>query len=54
MKRCDSSHKAEGREESIEPEDMVAVKVADEDVVYLAKADPVAPELHLSSLSAVY
>ena len=48
-----SVEQVERREQAKEPVYMVAVQVADEDVVDAAKFNAVAPELHLCSLAAV-
>lgn len=47
------SHEVERGEQTIQTEDMVAMKMADKDVVDLSKSDSAFPELHLCSFAAV-
>src|SRR5664280_2391881 len=42
------------RKQTIEAEDMIAVKMAYEDMVYFCEPYPGLPELHLSPFSAIY
>jgi hypothetical protein len=54
MNGIGSSHQAEGGKKPIEPEDMVAMEMADEDMVYFGESDPVFSELHLGAFTTVY
>jgi hypothetical protein len=45
VKRCFPSHQAKGRKKSIESENVITVKVTDEDMVYLSEPDLFFPQL---------
>jgi hypothetical protein len=48
------SHKAEGRKESVNSENMVAMEVAYKYMIDFSKPDVAFPELHLGSFTTVY
>jgi hypothetical protein len=54
MKRDLPSHHTERREQSKQSEDMIPVKVGDEDVMYPGLIDPVLQETDLGPFSTIY
>jgi hypothetical protein len=48
------AHQAESGKKTIQAEDMVAMQMADEDMIYLAEPYLVPAKLHLGAFSAVY
>ena len=54
MKRVLSAHKAERRQQTIKPKDVIAMKMANEDMIYPSEPYSVFSELQLRSLSTVY
>ena len=53
MKRADTSQQMHGRNKADQAKIMVAVHVADENVINALKLDPMASQLHLRAFSTV-
>jgi hypothetical protein len=53
VQRRFSAHEAECGKKPVKAENMVAMQVADENVIYLTEPDTGLPELHLRSFAAI-